>query len=76
MAVGLSAPLPGKIFLLLILISIKRLSKPQGLVRLEVLGKLENFIHHITSRTRDLPACSIVPLRHYATASPYVQKMY
>jgi hypothetical protein len=30
-------------------------------VRLEGLGKLKGFIHLIWSRTRDLPACSIVP---------------
>jgi hypothetical protein len=39
----------------------KRLSEPQGLVRLEGLGKSKKFIHLIGSQTRDLPACSIVP---------------
>jgi hypothetical protein len=34
-----------------------RLSKTQGLVRPEELGKLKNFIHLIWSRTRDLLAC-------------------
>jgi hypothetical protein len=40
----------------------QRLSKPQGPVRLEELGKLKKKkkIHLIGSRTRDLPACSIV----------------
>jgi hypothetical protein len=30
-------------------------------VRPEGLGQLRKFIHFIVSRTRDLPACSIVP---------------
>jgi hypothetical protein len=30
-------------------------------VRVEVLGKLKNVIDLLGSRTRDLPACSIVP---------------
>jgi hypothetical protein len=38
----------------------QRLSKPQGLVRPEGLGKLLK-IHFIGSRTCDLPVCSIVP---------------
>jgi hypothetical protein len=38
----------------------KRLSKPKGLVRLEALGKLKKFFHLVESRTRDLPASSIV----------------
>jgi hypothetical protein len=38
----------------------QRLSKPKGLVLPEGLGKLKN-IQLIGSRTRDLPACSIVP---------------
>jgi hypothetical protein len=46
------------IFMFLVLISV-RLSKPQGLVRPEGLGKFKN--HLIENRTRDLPACSIVP---------------
>jgi hypothetical protein len=37
------------------------LSKPQGLVRPEGLGKSKEFIHLVGSRTRDLPACSLVP---------------
>jgi hypothetical protein len=35
--------------------------KLRGLVRLEGLGKLKKLIYFIGSRTRDLPACSIVP---------------
>jgi hypothetical protein len=38
-----------------------RVSKPQGLVWLEVLGKLKTFIDLIESQTRDLPTFSIVP---------------
>jgi hypothetical protein len=39
------------------------LSKPQGLVLLEGLGKLKKkkIIHFIGSRTRDLSGCSIAP---------------
>jgi hypothetical protein len=36
------------------------MSKPQGLVQPEGLGKLKKVIHLIGSRTRDLQACSIV----------------
>jgi hypothetical protein len=69
MAVRLSALRTGRavlptniIFLLLVLISVGCRVNPQGLVRLEGLGKFKNkFIHLIGSRTRDLPACSIVP---------------
>jgi hypothetical protein len=35
-----------------------RLSKTEGLVRLEGLGKLKKFIHVIVSEIPDLPACS------------------
>jgi hypothetical protein len=50
------------IFLRLVLIYVKSLSKPQCLVRLETLGKLEiKLIHLIRSQSRDLPACNIVP---------------
>jgi hypothetical protein len=38
-----------------------RLSKPQGLVQPEGLGKLKKFIDLIRSRTHDLLAYSIVP---------------
>jgi hypothetical protein len=38
-----------------------RLSKPQGLVRPEGLGKLKKSIHLIGSPTRDLPVCNIAP---------------
>jgi hypothetical protein len=40
--------------LLLVLISVTRLSKPHSLVRPKGLGQLKNFIHFIGSRTRDL----------------------
>jgi hypothetical protein len=40
----------------------QRLSEPQDLVQLEELVKLkEKSIHLIGSRTRELPACTIVP---------------
>jgi hypothetical protein len=39
----------------------QRMSKPQGLVRPEGLAKLKKFVHLIGSRTRDLPAYSLVP---------------
>jgi hypothetical protein len=38
-----------------------RLSKPQGLVLPEGLGKLKKLINLIGSGIRDLPACSVVP---------------
>jgi hypothetical protein len=38
-----------------------RLSKPQGPVRTEGLGKLKTLIHLIGSRTSGLPACSMMP---------------
>jgi hypothetical protein len=41
-----------------------RLSKPQGVMRLEGLGKFKKFVHLIGTRINDLPVCSIVP-RHY-----------
>jgi hypothetical protein len=47
-------------FMFLVLISVRD-SEPQGLVRLEGLGKLKTFIHLIRYQTRDLLACSIVP---------------
>jgi hypothetical protein len=49
------------IFLLLVLISVKRLSKIQGLVLLKGLGKLKKFGDLIGIRTRDRPACSTMP---------------
>jgi hypothetical protein len=39
----------------------QRLTKSQGTVRLEGLGKLKKFVHLIRSRTHGLPAYSIVP---------------
>jgi hypothetical protein len=38
-----------------------RLSEPQGVVWLEGSGTLKKLICLIASRTRDLPACSMVP---------------
>jgi hypothetical protein len=40
-----------------------RLSKPEGLVQPEGLGKFKKLIYLIGSRISDLPACSIVPQR-------------
>jgi hypothetical protein len=37
------------------------MSKPQGLLRPEGLGKLIKIIHLIGSRTGDLPVCNIAP---------------
>jgi hypothetical protein len=37
-----------------------RSRKPQGLVWPEEVGKLKKIINLLTSRTRDLPACSII----------------
>jgi hypothetical protein len=38
-----------------------RLSKPQGIVRLEGLGKFKKFNDSIRNRTRDLPVRSTAP---------------
>jgi hypothetical protein len=43
-----------------------RLCKLQDLVRPELLGKLKQIIHHIGSRTHDLPACSIAPFTWFS----------
>jgi hypothetical protein len=48
-------------FMLLVLISVKRLNEPQGLVQVDGLSKLIKIILLIRSRTRDLADCSIVP---------------
>jgi hypothetical protein len=49
---------PGGFFLL---ISNRGLVDPRTIVRLEVLGQLKKTNDLIGIRTRDLPACSIVP---------------
>jgi hypothetical protein len=41
----------------------------------EGLGELEQFISLIGSRTRDLPACSIVP-NHYAATTRLERQSY
>jgi hypothetical protein len=51
-------PPPGRF---LVLISVRGTVKSRDIVRLEGLDKLENFNDIIGNRTRDLPACSIVP---------------
>jgi hypothetical protein len=79
MAVRLSAlcaghPLaPGRY---LTLISIRRWVDPRAIVRLEGLGQLKNSNDLIGTRTRDLPACSIVPqpttLPHAPPGTPII----
>jgi hypothetical protein len=64
MAVRLSAlhagrPLPPGRFL--VLISVRVWVDPRAIVRLEELGELEKSNDLIGTRSRDLPACSIVP---------------
>jgi hypothetical protein len=49
------------IFVVLVLISVGGLSKPQGQVLLEGLSKLNTFVRLIGSRTQDCLACSTVP---------------
>jgi hypothetical protein len=45
-----------------------RLSKPQGLVRVEGLGKIRGGgLFTLASRTHDFSACSIVPQRNVPT---------
>jgi hypothetical protein len=49
------------------------MSEPQGLVRLKGLGKFEKkkIVNLIGSRTRDFPACSVVPQRSHMPQSHY-----
>jgi hypothetical protein len=53
------------------------LSKPWGLVLSKGLGELKTFIYLIRSRTRDLPACSVVPLSlHYLVQKEILGNYY
>jgi hypothetical protein len=62
MAVRWSAGLlPRNIFVHLVLISVRGLSKPQGLVPPEGLGQLMKIIHFFRSRNDYLPTYGIAP---------------
>jgi hypothetical protein len=64
MAVRLQAPRTGRTLLprnIIYMLLVLRLSKPQGLVLPEVLGKLKKSKDLIGSRIHDLPASSIAP---------------
>jgi hypothetical protein len=74
MTVTLSAlcacrPLPPGRFL--VLISVKRLSRPQGHSAAGKIRSIEKE-HVIGTRTRDLPACSIVPQPTTLPPAPYI----
>jgi hypothetical protein len=75
MAVRLSAlhagrPLPPGIFL--VLISVKGCVDPRAIMQLEGLGQLKKSNDLIGNRTRDLPACSIVPQPTMLLRAPYL----
>jgi hypothetical protein len=57
----------------LVLISVRGCVDTRAIVRLEELGKLEKKIHFIGTRTRDLPACSIVPQPTMLPRAPPIQ---
>jgi hypothetical protein len=62
--VGLSALRTGRLYpqeIFLVLISVKRLSRPQGHTSARGIKSLKNSSDPIGNRTRDLPACSAVP---------------
>jgi hypothetical protein len=81
MAVSLSAicagrPLPARRFL--VLISVKRPSRPRALVRLEGLRRpIEKYSDLIGNRTRDLPACLFVQCINFDTyLTQLTKRMY
>jgi hypothetical protein len=62
--VKLSALRTGRLYLqeiFLVLISVKKLSRPQGHSPAERIMSMKNSNDTIGNRTRDLPACSAVP---------------
>jgi hypothetical protein len=60
--------LPGRF---LILISVKRLSRPQGHSAVGRIRSIDKSSDLIGNRTRDLPACSIVPQPTTLPRAPY-----